>query len=95
MGEEMSYDRRRFLGTAAMAVAATRFGNFAGIEARATKKDPAFTAPGRSSANPPFGPMVSVWSSVRVAREQAVDERECRAEWMIRMPLRHMAEPAA
>jgi hypothetical protein len=39
--------------------------------------------------------LVSAWSPVSVAREQAVDERECRAEWMICMPLGHMAEPAA
>jgi len=39
--------------------------------------------------------LVSAWSPVSVACEQAVDERECRAEWMICMPLGHMAEPAA
>jgi len=60
MSEQTNYDRRRFLGTAAMAVAATRFGNFAGTEARANKKDPAVTPPARRSANTPFGPIKQI-----------------------------------
>jgi nitrous oxide reductase len=50
MSEEENYDRRRFLGTAAMAVAATRFGNFPGTEALAAKKGPAVTPPARCSS---------------------------------------------
>jgi len=55
MSEEINYDRRRFLGTAAMTFAATRFGNFLGTEARADTKGSAVTPPARVSANKPFG----------------------------------------
>lgn len=57
---EQNYDRRRFLGTAAMAVAATRFGNFAGVGALANKTDSGTTPPPRSCARKSFGPIKQI-----------------------------------
>ena len=57
MSEEITYDRRRFLGNAAMTVAAAQLGMMGSAKAQSSKKKPADLPTITPGTNTSFGPL--------------------------------------
>ena len=55
MAEDTSYDRRRFLGTAALTMAAARFGLIGAADAQSSKIHPADATPMKPGTHTSFG----------------------------------------
>jgi pimeloyl-ACP methyl ester carboxylesterase len=60
MSEGFTYDRRRFLGTAAMTIAAAQLGGFGSADAQAGKTPPASAARTKPGPHPTFGPLKQI-----------------------------------
>ena len=64
MSEEIKHNRRRFLGTAAMTLAAAQFGMFRSAEAQSRKAEPADVPPIKPGTNTSFGSLKQIDASV-------------------------------
>ena len=64
MSEEIKHNRRRFLGTAAMTLAAAQFGMFRSAEAQSRKGEPADVPPIMPGTNTSFGSLKQIDASV-------------------------------
>jgi pimeloyl-ACP methyl ester carboxylesterase len=64
MSEEIKHNRRRFLGTAAMTLAAAQFGMFRSAEAQSGKAEPADVPPIKPGTNTSFGSLKQIDASV-------------------------------
>jgi pimeloyl-ACP methyl ester carboxylesterase len=64
MSEEINHHRRRFCGTAAMAVAAVQFGMFGSADAQSYKANPADVPPIKPGTNTSFGPLKQIDAGV-------------------------------
>src|SRR6202162_487663 len=64
MSEEIKHNRRRFLGTAAMSLAAAQFGMFRSAEAQSRKAEPADVPPIKPGTNTSFGSLKQIDASV-------------------------------
>jgi hypothetical protein len=64
MSKETKHNRRRFLGTAAMSLAAAQFGMFRSAEAQSRKAEPADVPPIKPGTNTSFGSLKQVDASV-------------------------------
>src|SRR5882757_3062946 len=64
MSEETKHNRRRFLGTAAMSLAAAQFGMFRSAEAQSRKAEPADVRPIKPGINTSFGSLKQIDASV-------------------------------
>jgi pimeloyl-ACP methyl ester carboxylesterase len=64
MSEEIKHNRRRFLGTAAMTLAAAQFGMFRSAEAQSRKGEPADVPPIMPGTNTTFGSLKQIDASV-------------------------------
>jgi pimeloyl-ACP methyl ester carboxylesterase len=60
MSEEINYDRRRFLGTAAMTMAAAQLGVFGSMDTQASNAKPAGAATIQPGTNTSFGPLKQI-----------------------------------
>jgi pimeloyl-ACP methyl ester carboxylesterase len=60
MSEDINYDRRRFLGTAAMTVAAAQLGIFGSADAQASKTKPSGATTIKPGTNTSFGPLKQI-----------------------------------
>ena len=60
MSEEIKYDRRRFLGNAAMTVAAAQLGTMGSAKAQSSKKKPADLPTIKPETNKSFGPLKQI-----------------------------------
>ena len=60
MSKEINHDRRRFLGTAAMTIAAAEFGMIGSAKAQSSKTKPADAPPTKQGTNTSFGPLKQV-----------------------------------
>jgi pimeloyl-ACP methyl ester carboxylesterase len=60
MSEEIKHNRRRFLGTAAMTLAAAQFGMFRSADAQPRKAGPADVPPIKPGTNTSFGPLKQI-----------------------------------
>jgi hypothetical protein len=64
MSEEISLNRRRFLGTAAMTIAAAEFGMIGSLEAQSSNAKPANVPQIKPGTNASFGPLKHVNAGV-------------------------------
>ena len=64
MPEEIRYDRRRFLGTAAMTIAAAQFGMIGSAAAQTSKPNPATVPPIKPGRNTSFGSLKQIDAGV-------------------------------
>jgi pimeloyl-ACP methyl ester carboxylesterase len=64
MSEEIKHNRRRFLGTAAMTLAAAQFGMFRSAEAQSGKAEPADVPPIKPGTNTSLGSLKQIDASV-------------------------------
>ena len=64
MSETINYQRRRFLGTAAMGIAATQLGLFGSANAQSSKTKPAVLSMMKSGTNMSFGSLKQIDASV-------------------------------
>jgi hypothetical protein len=64
MPEEIKHNRRRFLGTAAMTLAAAQFGMFRSAEAQSRKAEPADVPPIKPGTNTSFGSLKQIDAGV-------------------------------
>src|SRR5208282_6695957 len=64
MSEENKQNRRRFLGTAAVTLAAAQFGMFRSAEAQSRKAEPADVPPIKPGTNTSFGSLKQIDASV-------------------------------
>jgi hypothetical protein len=64
MSEESKHNRRRFLGTAAMTLAAAQFGMFRSAEAQSRKAEPPDVPPIKPGTNTSFGSLKQIDASV-------------------------------
>jgi pimeloyl-ACP methyl ester carboxylesterase len=64
MSEEIKHNRRRFLGNAAMTLAAAQFGMFRSAEAQSGKAEPADVPPIKPGTNTSFGSLKQIDASV-------------------------------
>jgi pimeloyl-ACP methyl ester carboxylesterase len=64
MSEEIKHNRRRFLGTAAMTLAAAQFGLFRSAEAQSRKAEPADVPPIKPGTNTSFGSLKQIDAGV-------------------------------
>jgi pimeloyl-ACP methyl ester carboxylesterase len=64
MSEEIKHNRRRFLGTAAMTLAAAQFGMFRSAEAQSRKAEPADVPPIKPGTNTSFGSLKQIDAGV-------------------------------
>jgi pimeloyl-ACP methyl ester carboxylesterase len=64
MPEEINHDRRRFLGTAAMTIAAAALGMMGSASAQAAKINPQDVAPIKPGTNTSFGPLKQIDAGV-------------------------------
>jgi hypothetical protein len=64
MSEEIKHNRRRFLGTAAMTLAAAQFVMFRSAEAQSGKAEPADVPPIKPGTNTSFGSLKQIDASV-------------------------------
>jgi pimeloyl-ACP methyl ester carboxylesterase len=64
MSEEIKHNRRRFLGTAAMTLAAAQLGMFRSAEAQSGKAEPADVPPIKPGTNTSFGSLKQIDASV-------------------------------
>src|SRR5258705_13733715 len=60
MSEEIKYDRRRFLGTAAMTIAAAELGMIASADAQSSRKQSADLPTIKPGTNTSFGPLKQI-----------------------------------
>jgi nitrous oxide reductase len=64
MSEKINYQRRRFLGTAAMTIATTQLGIFGSAIAQSSKTKPAVLAMMKSGTNTSFGSLKQIDAGV-------------------------------
>jgi len=64
MSEEIKQNRRRFLGTAAVTLAAAQFGMFRSAEAQSRKAEPADVPPIKPGTNTSFGSLKQIDAGV-------------------------------
>src|SRR5215471_14148449 len=64
MPEEINHDRRRFLATAAMTIAAGEFGMIGSADAQPSKANPATVPPIKPGTNTSFGPLKQIDAGV-------------------------------
>ena len=64
MSEEINHDRRRFLGTAAMTIAAAQLGMFGSASAQSGKTKPANLPAIKPGTNTSFGPLKQIDAGV-------------------------------
>ena len=64
MSEEIKHNRRRFLGTAAMTLAAAQFGMFRSAEAQSRKAEPADVPPIKPGTNTSFASLKQIDDSL-------------------------------
>ncbi len=64
MSEAINHDRRRFLSTAAVAIAATQLGMFGSADAQSSKVSPADLPPIKPGTNTSFGPLKQIDAGV-------------------------------
>ena len=60
MSGDINYERRRFIGTAAMTIAAAQLGVFGSADAQASKAKPAGATTIKPGMNASFGPLKQI-----------------------------------
>jgi nitrous oxide reductase len=64
MSEKINYQRRHFLGTAAMTIATTQLGRFGSANAQSSKTKPVALATMKSGTNTSFGSLKQIDAGV-------------------------------
>ena len=64
MSEDFNHDRRRFLGTAIMSIAAAELSMIGSAEAQSSKTNPASAPPSKPGTNTSFGPLKQIEAGV-------------------------------